>query len=292
MANLVQLTHNVPICDPTTGNPTPQFMRVLQRLQIGSSFTVDSSGKIAFAALAPKTVLANLGATSAPPSAATLSQVLDLVGSAAQGDILYRNATGWVRLPGGTAGQLLQTNGPATNPTWATPSGGGGGAMALITSTKLAAAATNITFTSIPNTYKDLVITGQVRSSGAAATDPVKLQINADTAANYDYHRENSFGAASGVAAVSIEIAEVSAAGGAATVANSFNMEICNYVGTDFHKMVRCYSEVVYAAGGGNIIRTLASGRWLSTSAVTSLKVFSVANNFVIGSVISLYGRG
>lgn len=38
--------------------------------------------------------------------------------SAAQGDILYRNATGWVNLAAGTSGQVLKTNGAASNPAW------------------------------------------------------------------------------------------------------------------------------------------------------------------------------
>lgn len=49
----------------------------------------------------------------------TLSQLLDFVGSAAQGDILYRNNTGWVRLGAGTVGQYLKTGGAAANPSWA-----------------------------------------------------------------------------------------------------------------------------------------------------------------------------
>ena len=40
----------------------------------------------------------------------------------AQGDILYRNATNWVRLAAGTSGQLLQTNGAGANPSWVTSS--------------------------------------------------------------------------------------------------------------------------------------------------------------------------
>lgn len=52
----------------------------------------------------------------------TLSQVLDLVGSAAQGDILYRGATTWTRLGAGTSGQFLKTNGAGANPAWASQS--------------------------------------------------------------------------------------------------------------------------------------------------------------------------
>lgn len=48
----------------------------------------------------------------------TLSEVLDFVGSAAQGDILYRNASAWTRLAAGTAGQELRTAGAGADPAW------------------------------------------------------------------------------------------------------------------------------------------------------------------------------
>jgi hypothetical protein len=53
----------------------------------------------------------------------TLSQLLDWIGSAAQGDILYRGASSWARLSAGTSGQFLQTQGAGANPQWAAPSG-------------------------------------------------------------------------------------------------------------------------------------------------------------------------
>lgn len=48
----------------------------------------------------------------------TLSEVLDFIGSAAQGDILYRGASGWARLGAGTSGQVLKTQGASANPAW------------------------------------------------------------------------------------------------------------------------------------------------------------------------------
>lgn len=42
----------------------------------------------------------------------------------AQGDVLYFNGTNWVRLPAGTAGNVLQTNGVGGNPNWAAPGAG------------------------------------------------------------------------------------------------------------------------------------------------------------------------
>jgi hypothetical protein len=56
----------------------------------------------------------------------SLSDVLDLVGSAAWGDILYRGETAWVRLGHGTAGQVLSSGGHDAAITWA--DGGAGGA--------------------------------------------------------------------------------------------------------------------------------------------------------------------
>lgn len=49
----------------------------------------------------------------------TLSDVLDFVGSAAQGDILIRGAATWTRLGAGTSGQFLKTQGAGANPLWA-----------------------------------------------------------------------------------------------------------------------------------------------------------------------------
>lgn len=70
------------------------------------------------------------------------------------GAIAYRSSTSNINtsLPIGTAGQILTVNSGATAPEWATPSSGG---MTLISTASLSAA-TAISFTSIPSTYKHL----------------------------------------------------------------------------------------------------------------------------------------
>lgn len=57
----------------------------------------------------------------------TLTQLLDWIGSAAQGDILYRGASGWERLGAGTTGHFLKTLGAGANPAWAAVSATPGG---------------------------------------------------------------------------------------------------------------------------------------------------------------------
>jgi hypothetical protein len=55
----------------------------------------------------------------------TPSSLLDSLGST-QGQILYRSAAGWVPLNPGTSGQVLHSNGAASNPTWDTDDGAAG----------------------------------------------------------------------------------------------------------------------------------------------------------------------
>jgi hypothetical protein len=66
-------------------------------------------------------VLGRKTAGAGDPEELTLSDLLDFIGSAAQGDILYRGAAGWARLAAGTSGQVLQTQGAAANPQWTSP---------------------------------------------------------------------------------------------------------------------------------------------------------------------------
>lgn len=54
----------------------------------------------------------------------TVTQVLDLVGSAVQGSVLFRGATAWSVSAVGNAGDVLTAGGAGVNPAWAPPAGG------------------------------------------------------------------------------------------------------------------------------------------------------------------------
>lgn len=64
------------------------------------------------------TIKARKTGSTGDPEDCTLTEVLDLVGSAAQGDLLYRNSSAWTRLGAGTSGYFLKTQGAAANPIW------------------------------------------------------------------------------------------------------------------------------------------------------------------------------
>ncbi len=76
-------------------------------------------------AIADGSLLANTSGGSAVPVATTLTAMIDYVMGSAQGDLLYRNASGWVVLAPGTSGQFLKTLGAAANPAWASVGAGG-----------------------------------------------------------------------------------------------------------------------------------------------------------------------
>lgn len=70
------------------------------------------------AATATSRVFGRKTASAGQGEEITLSELLDFIGSAAQGDILYRGAATWARLAAGTAGLPLITKGAGQNPAW------------------------------------------------------------------------------------------------------------------------------------------------------------------------------
>ncbi len=93
----------------------------------GKTWTIDNN-VVTYAQMqdvsATSRILGRKTAGAGDPEECTLSDILDFIGSAAQGDILYRGASGWARLGAGTSGQVLQTGGAGANPSWVTQSGG------------------------------------------------------------------------------------------------------------------------------------------------------------------------
>lgn len=92
----------------------------------------------------------------------TLSDILDFVGSAAEGDILYRGSAGWARLGKGTAYQVLGVNSGATAPVWQ------GSLQSLMTATG------DLIYASAANTPERLAkgTAGQVLTMNSGATAP------------------------------------------------------------------------------------------------------------------------
>lgn len=105
---------------------------------------INNSAAIAWSKIASSTNISSTG---------TVTNLT--IASEAQGDILYRNASNWVRLAAGSAGQALITAGAGDNPYW--------GAPTVSTTSNLANAVT------IESGTNDTVITTTAQTVGAAA---------------------------------------------------------------------------------------------------------------------------
>jgi hypothetical protein len=69
------------------------------------------------------------GSTGVLSTASAGTDYLDVPGSSAEGDLLYRDSSAWTRLPRGTDGQVLTAT--ASSIEWAAAAGGGGGTLTL-----------------------------------------------------------------------------------------------------------------------------------------------------------------
>lgn len=138
-------------------------------------------------------------------------------------------------------------------------------------------AASDVTFSSIPGTYTDLILVW----GGSCTGGPVIGQVNSDTGTNYSdtYLLGNGSAASSGrystQGAFRIQISQ----GTGQTVAR---VSIQSYANTSVFKTMLSES----AAAGSAVERTVSL--WRSTSAITSVKFYPFTGTLT--GTLSLYG--
>ena len=106
----------------------------------------------------------------------------------AQGDVIYRGASVWERLPAGTAGQVLTTAGAAANPTWSFAE-----SMVLLATISTASGTTQSSPALTLTTYKKLVL---VWINVSANNTSAIINLN-DGTANYNIFTGSIVGATS-----------------------------------------------------------------------------------------------
>jgi hypothetical protein len=164
-------------------------------------------------------------------------------------------------------------------------------ALTLITETVTSGSAANVTFSPIPATYRDLQVRVRARGDTAAGNTDIRLQFNGDTANNYDWLEENRFGTANGNGVAFMAVGIIAAATATASYVSGFFIDIFDYRGTAFFKQAASYIGLIGAQNLAGMLIDHRAGWWRSTAAITAVKVFPSAGNFVDGSVVSLYGR-
>jgi hypothetical protein len=150
-----------------------------------------------------------------------------------------------------------------------------------LANTTLSSTATSITFSSIPATYRDLVL---VIAGTTDAARTIGYRLNSDTGSNYSYVYMQGNGSAteSGNGTLTLGLLTRMGTGQSTTIAH-----FMDYSATDKHK-------TVLSRGGtsAELLRAHAS-RWASTNAVTSIYIATLdinANAFQIGTTFALYG--
>jgi hypothetical protein len=144
-----------------------------------------------------------------------------------------------------------------------------------------------LTFSAIPGTYQHLQIRcAALDSSGAW----IKIRFNSDTGSNYSYHAlygsGSSAGSLSGASQTSMSLFG-SANGTVATYPNVGVVDILDYIDTSKYKTVRVLAGADMNGAGGTV--EFSSGNWRSTSAVTSITIFT-SGSFASNSHFALYG--
>jgi hypothetical protein len=171
-------------------------------------------------------------------------------------------------------------------------SGAASGSLELISTTVLASATSSVTFSSIPQTYKHLMIRYSARSDNSGGTSRVaSLRFNGDTAGNYADHRFGNNGTT--VTSVTNTSQTAVPAGymtGSTATANVFGagvIDILDYTATTKNKTVRSLNG--YSVSSNNFVH-LMSGVWANTAAITSITFADIGYNLAAGTRVSLYG--
>lgn len=203
------------------------------------------------------------------PEDCTITEILDFIpATAARGDIIYRGASNYVRLPPGTSGRFLQTLGAGADPQWAVPTSVGG--IATIASGNISSG-TSVIITDIPATYAYLLIK-LTNVSMDTNTRMILTQLSTNNGSSYDTTAGNYVGfRVDSAALVSNPTAATIAEGTLVNAANTSNVEIAifgyqggpfiqslsRYVGSNTHFNTTNYIGSVSAI---NAIRFILSG--------------------------------
>ncbi len=152
--------------------------------------------------------------------------------------------------------------------------------------------AANVEFTSIGTTWTHLQIRSLVRTTEAATGTVSYLQFNSDTTSG-NYYGHGLYGTGAAVTAYALDgsyYASLSIHSGSSATASVFGagvIDILDYRNANKYKTVRNLSG--YDNNGSGQVR-FASGLWMSTSAITSIKIVPNSGNFAQYSHFALYG--
>ena len=162
----------------------------------------------------------------------------------------------------------------------------------LISSQVLTGTAATVTFSSIPGTFKDLILKASIRSDQGSINTDVLVSYNAVGGTSYSrvWLQGNGASATSGLTANTSSTSVLNSAVGNGATSNTFsNWEL--YIPSYTASQNKSYGT--FAAGETNATTAYivaVSGLFRNTSAVSSILLEPGGGNFVSGSSFYLYG--
>lgn len=155
-----------------------------------------------------------------------------------------------------------------------------------LATTTLSSATISVTFSSISQSYRDLLVVISGRETTTSGNNNTYLRFNTDSGSNYSMVRMSGDGSSgssdtvSGVTVAGWGFIENSSTSNFTAI--TYN--IMDYTATDKHK------TVIGRGGGTSNFTSAAASRWANTAAITTVEVRTSSTSFVVGSTISLYG--
>jgi len=172
------------------------------------------------------------------------------------------------------------------------------GEWKFIAETVLSATASSVTLSSIPGTYRMLVLLMQSRTDYGAEFDFVGGRFNGDSGNNYDRFMKQRDGAGNATYVVaratsSMHVAHCEGANSRASVFTVSTTYILGYALTDREKWLFTVGSGRWGnrSADSDLYLTELKSSWRSTAAVTSITLFPrYGSNLVSGCRFALYG--
>jgi hypothetical protein len=163
--------------------------------------------------------------------------------------------------------------------------------MTALASITLQEASASVSFSGIPQNYRDLIVVFNPINTTNDIT--LSMRINGDTGSNYNYVVAR--GRAPSVAESSALASQVSMfiAGwtyGQGTInALPILIQLLDYSATDKQKTILDRYQTTRDNGNSEV--GMVAGRWVSTSPINSISLFPNSSTLKAGTTASLYGR-
>jgi hypothetical protein len=157
------------------------------------------------------------------------------------------------------------------------------GTYTLITRTVVASSAASVTLSSIPGVYTDLELIVYV--PGTAGITQMSINYNASYTGYSRTHLFSNGSTAQSVRATAQTQAYVAITNDATTAPQMLKASFLDYSNTTTYKTLISR----WSAPTGAYV-TSDVNLWQNTSAITSLIINAVVNNFAVGTTVSLYG--